>query len=161
MTFPRLWMNFYKLDMESSTCSRSSEYNSGYSCYKAMDGDLTTVWATRGQAVGAWIQINFDDTYQISKMLIMHRLYDKILKDITLEFSSGSPAYSTLRDFSDIPRYDQYSWNEVDIPGKRKTNFVKATATSANSGGDLGFREIVIFGGSLPGIFCKLSNNTS
>ena len=150
-----------KVDMEYSYCSQSSvAWNNNYDCYAAIDGNSDSLWATEREAAGAWIQIDFDDTYQISKMLFMHYDVRYMFKDITLEFSSGSPAYSTLRDFSNVPQHGRYfMWSKVDIPGKRITKFVKVTATSATSSTSMGFREIVIFGGSLPGIICEFSNN--
>ena len=146
-----------KVDMEYSYCSQSSvAWNNNYDCYAAIDGNSDSLWATEREAAGAWIQIDFDDTYQISKMLFMHYDVRYMFKDITLEFSSGSPAYSTLRDFS-----ENFMWSKVDIPGKRITRFVKVTATSVKGSGNFGFRETVIYGGSLPGIICEFSNNIS
>ena len=148
-----------KVDMEYSTCSASSEQNHD-KCEKAIDGNIHSPWTSSRQGAGAWIQIDFDETFQISKMLFMHQHYEHFFIDITLEFSSGSPAYSTLRDFSNVPQHGRYfMWSKVDIPGKRITKFVKVTATSATSSTSMGFREIVIFGGSLPGIICEFSNN--
>ena len=143
--------------MEYSYCSQSSvAWNNNYDCYAAIDGNSHSLWATEREAAGAWIQIDFDDTYQISKMLLMHAYYQNMFKDITLEFSSGSPAYSTLRDFS-----ENFLWSEVDIPGKRITRFVKVTATSVKGSNNFGFREMVIIGGSIPGIICEFLNNIS
>ena len=149
--------------MEYSYCSQSSvAWNDNYDCHAAIDGNWNSLWATEREAAGAWIQIDFDDTFQISKMLFMHQYYEHFFKDITLEFSNGSPAYSTLRDFSNVPQHGRYfMWSEVDIPGKRITKFVKVTATSVKGSGNYGFREMVIFGGSLPGIICEFLNNIS
>ena len=38
-------------------CSASSEYSNSYSCYMALDGDLTTDFATNKEGAGAWIEV--------------------------------------------------------------------------------------------------------
>ena len=143
-----------KIDATSMSCKASSG-----NCNGAISGDLHNQWYTSRQQAGAWIEIDFDDTYQISKLLMMHRpegARTEMFKGLKLEFSTGSSVDKTLSN------EQGQVWNEVDLPQKPITTFIKITATSThehNGHANAGLREIVIFGGSPPGnIFISLQN---
>ena len=135
-----------RIDATSMSCKASSG-----NCNGAISGDLNNQWYTSRQQAGAWIEIDFDDTYQISKLLMMHRPEGhrtEMFKGLKIEFSSGSSVDKTLSN------EQGEVWNEVDLPEKPITTFVKITATSTheqNSNANAGLREIVILGGSPPG----------
>ena len=45
------------IHVPTSGCNASSEENQGHSCSKALDGNMKTDFATKGQGVGAWIKV--------------------------------------------------------------------------------------------------------
>ena len=62
-------------------------------CEYAIDGNrYSTSWNYIGTAIGAWLQITFDRTYDVSMLQIaLHFWVDqRAFKDIRLTFSDGS-----------------------------------------------------------------------
>ena len=106
------------------TCSSSSSHNSQYICDKAIDGDLSTEWATKGEQVGAWIKIVFNHPYRLSKIRIMHRPHGSLVmfEDISLTFSDGTTENFTLGDEKGE------IWNDVVLSQQPTSTFVKITA---------------------------------
>ncbi len=69
--------------------------DSGYGCSKAIDGNESdgdgTAWATKGQGVGSWLQLQFAGSYAITKMRYKQRScaceWNRVVR---LEFDDGS-----------------------------------------------------------------------
>ena len=139
--------NFYYADcnigqLTISSCSASTEYSSSYTCNNAFDGSGD--WATRGEGVGAWIKVNLDGLYQITKIMFLQR-NGEYFKDISLEFSESDPVDYTLsasRSWEDL---------ELDII----TNYVKISVINIHYGTNPGFGELKVFGCAL-GIYIKI-----
>ena len=128
------------------TCSSSGSYDYRYTCDKTIDEDLSSEWATKKEQVGAWIKFDFDQYYQLSKTMIMHRTCrncgrNQMFKEISFSFSDGTTEKHTLKEETGKV------WNEVILRRKPTTNFVNITATSVYKNGryDNGFSEIAIF----------------
>ena len=83
--FSKMTYNNYNLidcnkEIKAASCTASSEHSGGYgACEKANDGKLDTNWVTMAEGVGAWIQLNFENTNWIEQVEIKHRKnnYDK------------------------------------------------------------------------------------
>ena len=89
-------MNIARQDF-GSTCTASSEYNDpDFACENAIDGDINpfntgSEWASNGQGVGAWIQINFPGTYQIVSIGFLPRCaQDMQITSVEATFSDSS-----------------------------------------------------------------------
>ena len=128
--------------MDILTCSASSEYSGRFACEKAIDGNSDTSWATKRQGIGAWIQVNFGNVYQVEKIKIKHRTnnnQNEMFKDISLEFSDGTKDDYTLNNV-------HQDWNAVAIDKRPMSSFVKIMAKSVYGTINNGFSEIQIFG---------------
>ena len=44
---------------EGATCMASSEYNSNFLCGNALESNTLKDWATRGEGIGAWLEVTF------------------------------------------------------------------------------------------------------
>ena len=125
------------------SCSASTEYDDRYNCDNVYDGLLSGYaysWATRGQQVGAWIQINLDSVYTLTKVMARGRSSTERFKDITLQFGDGSSTDFTLSE-------DQNTvWNEIVLSDMPTSNYVKISANTVYGGSNIGFREVRIFG---------------
>ena len=80
---------------KNATCTASCPAVSGTCspCDYAIDGNrYSTSWNYIGTAVGAWLQIVFDRTYDVSLLKIaLHYWADqRAFKDVMLTFSDGS-----------------------------------------------------------------------
>ena len=108
------------------------------------DSDTGTEWATEGEAVGAWIEIQFGKIYSLSKIETRHRdggsSSAENFKDITLMFSDGTNQTATLQDGTDP------EWNVVMVNPSVKTNSIKILAISAYGQANNGFSEIRFYG---------------
>ena len=141
--------NFYYADcnigqLTISSCSASTEYSSGYTCTNTFDGNEGREWATRSEGVGAWIKVNLNGLYQITKIMFLQR-NGEYFKDISLEFSESDPVDYTLsasRSWEDL---------ELDII----TNYVKISVTNIHYGTNPGFGELKVFGCAL-GIYINI-----
>ena len=124
-------------------CLASTECSNVYSCEKAFDGFLTDGWASSYEGVGAWIQLNFDKLYSITKIAVMQRpQQSESIKDVSLEFSDG-----TLVTFV-LPNTPN-QWIEIDLATYGDvitSNYVNITVRSVYTGINSGFTEIKIFG---------------
>eukprot|EP00493_Phyllostaurus_siculus_P021415 UN21742 len=95
-----------------TSCTASSEFSSNYVCENAFDGqraetgsrgDAGNAWATKGEGVGSWIELTFDEATSIDMMRYSNRdAFGIALEDsnrqVTLSFSDGSTAVVELID---------------------------------------------------------------
>ena len=121
-----------------SSCSASTEFSSGYTCNNAFDGNEDRDWATRGEGVGAWIKVNLNGFYQITKIMVLQR-NGEYFKDISLEFSGNGRVDFTL-SASKV-------WEDLELDeSSNNTNYVKISAIDVHTGHNLGFAELKVFG---------------
>ena len=124
------------------TCSASSKYSEDWACEKAIDGKVSTSWATKGQGTGAWIQVNFGNIYKVKKIKIKHRTNNaqaEMFKDVSLEFSDGTKFDYKLNNV-------HHDWNEVILDNPPISDLVKVEAKTVYGTVNNGFSEIRIFG---------------
>ena len=78
-------------DMVPTSCTASSEYEKmpEYACTKAFDGDASTAWATSGEGVGAWIQLQFPGARSLAAMHYTQSEHERNEK-VELEFSGST-----------------------------------------------------------------------
>ena len=110
----------------------------------AFDTDLnadSTDWATTDEGAGAWIQLNFQETYEIERLEIWHRSDPTAMrfKDIILEFSNGESYDYTLNDNSMIS-------NQVVFVKLVISEYLRITAISTYGIFDNGYSDINVFG---------------
>ena len=125
-------------------CTSSTQYSAVNSCEMAFDTDLnadSTDWATTDEGAGAWIQLNFQETYEIERLEIWHRSDPTAMrfKDIILEFSNGESYDYTLNDNSMIS-------NQVVFVKLVISEYLKITAISTYGIFDNGYSDINVFG---------------
>jgi len=56
-----------------TTCTASEEANANRKCENVMDGDVTLPWVTKNVDNNQWIQLNFNDSYEVRRVDIYHR----------------------------------------------------------------------------------------
>ena len=85
-------------ELTITSCLASTEYNSGgHACEAAFDGNEGDGWATKNEGAGAWIRINFDRFYHLTKIMILQRSGNERFKDISLELYHGNSVNFSLR----------------------------------------------------------------
>ena len=125
------------------SCTASTEHNSQYLCGNALDGNDNTQWAPREVplGVGAWINVNFNEEFSISKIRLKNRyggIHNENFENIRLDFSNGYSTTATLQDAVD--------WNEVLINPTVTATSVLITAETVYGTGHNGFSEAQFFG---------------
>ncbi|KAI0234515.1 hypothetical protein LSAT2_015207 [Lamellibrachia satsuma] len=110
----------------SFVCQPMEKYCS--SCYSAIDGDKSTSWHYRGAAVGVWLQIVFDRSYNVSLVQIAPSYWtaQRHIKDMKLSFSDGGEQTITLSDGS-----DGWVTESFTIEPPRLSNSLKLSVVSA------------------------------
>ena len=58
---------------QGSTCEASTEFSNKYSCWKAIDGDLNSDWASREEGIRAWIQITLPQPVYVIRIKATNR----------------------------------------------------------------------------------------
>lgn len=103
-----------------------------------LDDPECNVWASKAELAGAWVEISFDDSYKITRVVLSDRpnIIDQVLSG-RLEFSDGSswPVGSLPNDGSPLA---------IEFPEKSVTwvRFVVLTADGIN----IGLAEMQIYG---------------
>ena len=127
-------------ELKITSCLASTEYNTGgHACEAAFDGNEGDGWATKNEGAGAWIRINFDRFYHLTKIMILQRSGNERFKDISIDFSDGTSVESTLRDSK--------VWDEIELSDENVTSsFVDISAIDVYNKGNNGFSELKVFG---------------
>ena len=130
------------------TCSASSKKRKNRRCQNAIDGNLSSDWATAGEGAGSWIQLNFERFYKIKMIKIKHRATGskpegELFKDVSFDFSDGQKIYATLNN---ITYKIGLVWNEIVFPSHPESDYIKITATSVYSTINNGFSDIRVYG---------------
>jgi len=71
-----------------ASCTASSEFDAQYGCANVANSDGE--WATKAEATGSWIQMNFASETTINTMKYTNRDFIESNKKVQLEFSDGS-----------------------------------------------------------------------
>ena len=73
-----------------ATCNASSVFNNKYICTNALDGS-DNAWKTYYELAGAWIRIQLDQSYYITRVNLRGRcVLEKTPKVVLLRFSDAS-----------------------------------------------------------------------
>jgi len=128
-----------------ATASASSQnVNQGQTANKAIDGvvggwpgDPTKEWASDNESNGAWLQLNFSQSYSIDKVVLYDRpnVYTQVL-GAQLTFSSGSPVNVGALNNAGAAATVTFS--------ARTITWLRFTVTNS-AGDDLGLAEIEVF----------------
>eukprot|EP00931_Biecheleriopsis_adriatica_P097909 TRINITY_DN7178_c0_g1_i3.p1 TRINITY_DN7178_c0_g1~~TRINITY_DN7178_c0_g1_i3.p1 ORF type:complete len:1515 (-),score=294.48 TRINITY_DN7178_c0_g1_i3:52-4542(-) len=81
-----------------TSCSASSELDSLHSCSSAIDGDMSSSWASSGEGVGSWVMLDFGDDVVINAMKYANRAGNHKNQGADLTFSDGSSTAVQLKD---------------------------------------------------------------
>jgi len=119
-------------------------FSSGLDANDLHSTDIEDMWATaEGQALPAWIQYEFDKTYQLHEMLVWNYngqsfLAGLGLKDIKVEYSTDGATWTRIDSvsvFNKATGKDDYAANTIVPFGDVPVKYVKITVNS-NWGGD-------------------------
>lgn len=133
------------IPMNDFTCKASSEYSSAFSCKNAIDGNLKSDWATRGQGTGASYTLNLGAIFTIDTLTLQHRSgghakEQERFKDIRLSFDDGSSKTATLTNSQDF--------QDIEV-ASATTQYIKITVLSVHNPrgfNNHGLSEIIVFG---------------
>jgi len=116
----------YCLNMPVEASTNASPEGDKYYCTSAVDGNISTHWASADKAQPPqWLQVNFDERRTIDAVVIvqvnMPNLYTNA-ENVELSFSAGDPIQATLEDTpeSQVLRFEP-----------RETEFVRLTILSS------------------------------
>jgi len=129
-----------------ATASASSQnVNQGQTANKAIDGvvdgwpgDPTKEWASDNESNGAWLQLNFSQSYSVDKVVLYDRpnISTQVL-GAQLTFSSGSPVNVGALDNAGAATTITFSDHTI--------TWLRFTVTNS-AGDDLGLAEIEVYG---------------
>ena len=137
-TMPNLYFKDCKYELAINSCRASTEFSNSYDCNKAFDGNEYDGWATLNEGDGAWIQLNLDIPYRLTKIMILQRL-NEFFKDVSIELSVGDPVNFTLGSVK--------VWETIELyDNSILTDYVKITGTNVYNKVNNGFAELKLFG---------------
>jgi len=142
VTNPSKYCNFQKVP---TSCLASSEYSRTYSCEKSYNGkwnasDLIS-WASKGEGVGAWIEVTFEKATNIKLIKLLQRKYNfEQNSEVRLDFDDGT---SMTRP---VPIKGPKEFNSIELPKRIRTRSVKITITKIDSKYNNGWKQIVFYG---------------
>ena len=120
-----------------TSCSASSEYSKNFICENAYgahgafaaNGNSHTEWATRGEGVGSWIELDFQEPIYINSMMYINRAYGEANRRVKLTFSDGS-SQEPDQDLWRPPNY-QPGWAEEAETREKSTVPLNGVGTSS------------------------------
>ena len=144
----------YPIDGANITATASSAAQADFGPEKTIDGsgldenglhstEPRDMWLTDNEALGAWIQYEFDVVYRLHEMWVwnsnqaLEGFYGFGIKDVTVEYSTDGVEWTTLADvpeFTRAPGADGYAHNTTVEFGGAAAKYVRLTASS-NWGG--------------------------
>jgi hypothetical protein len=138
--------NYARLDQGSTITSVSSNFagaanDATWGADHAIDGLMSTEWATNGDGDNAWIDIDFGEQRQITRVEFRSRVMPdstSIISSLQLRFDDGA----ALGPFS-TPNPDVVYGFDLQQPVTARRVRVEAVATT---GGNTGAREIRFLG---------------
>ena len=138
-TMPNLYSKDCKDELAITSCTTSTEFSKSYDCKKAFDGNEYDGWATSYEGDGAWIKLNLDIPYRLTKILILQRQGNERFKDVSFEFLVGAPINFTLSNGR--------VWETIEVDDNGiSTYYVKITAINVYNKINNGFAELKVFG---------------
>ncbi len=135
-----------------SECSTSSFYDNNWKCQNGLNGkerDLPGgMWATKREGIGAWIEVNFKNTYHLTRVEIKNRRNSQERNSL-LEISFANSKKQIVK----LPNSDDIMNIPLDPPMKsNKLRFtIKGVYGTVNNGG-----SFKVFG-----VECKNIDNDS
>lgn len=134
------------IPMNNFSCKASSEYSSAFTCKNAIDGNLKSDWATKGQGTGASYTLNLGAIFTIETLTLQHRSSGSAkeqerFKDIRLTFDDGSQKTATLSNSPDF--------QDIVLASATTTQNIKITVLSVHNPrghNNHGLSEIIVFG---------------
>ena len=135
---PNLYFEDCNDELAITSCTASTEFSKSYACQKAFDGNEYDGWATSYEGDGAWIKLNLDIPYRLTKIMILQRLNEHF-KDVSLEFFVGAAVTFTLNNVK--------AWETIELSENSIfTDFVKITAINVHNKMHNGFAELKVYG---------------
>lgn len=122
----------------------SSSYP-GAAATRAIDGNFATEWASNGNGASSWIQINFDQTVTLYRIVLRDRAGADDWGDGNIEFSDTS-----TQAFAGLPVNGDPL--DITISPPKSTDSIKIDITSGGAGNNRGFAEIQAFAAGEGGI---------
>ena len=91
-------------------CTTSSYYDSNWKCENGLSGinkdQEGTMWATKREGVGSWIEVHFNSLHYLTKIEIMNRRNPQERNSlIEAEFSNGSKQLFKLLNIDDVQTF--------------------------------------------------------
>ena len=133
-----------QVQLQITSCNASSMYPSvtngigWFACERAIDGALSSQWATEGEREGAWIEILFNKSVTIDSMTFANRGSNFNSKLMLLSFSDGSNQTVEVSDEDELLSYPL---------SRVTTTFVRITTLTVYAGQHtVGAREIEFYG---------------
>ncbi|XP_048575351.1 uncharacterized protein LOC5511746 isoform X2 [Nematostella vectensis] len=118
-----------------ATCNASTEFDVNYPCTKAIDGNKDSEWRSKGQGVGASINIELRGTYLVNMVRIYQRIESASQsQDVRIEFSDCSVISVKLEN--NLQDFNEFHFSS------RLTSWVKLLVSSVYTTQDNGFKEI-------------------
>ena len=120
------------------SCTESSKTsNDGWGCKEGFStnliDDVASIWGTKSQGTGAWIQLKLKDYYQINKIAYKNR--DSISqRNSLLEVSFGGgiePQQFNLKNFNSVENFNL----KVPVITNNVKIMIKSVYTNGNNGG--------------------------
>jgi len=142
VTAPSEYCNFQKVP---TSCLASSEYSRKYSCEKSYNGNWNASdfisWASKGEGVGAWIEVTFKKATNIKLIKLLQRKNNfEQNSEVRLDFDDGT---SMTRP---VPIKGPKEFNSIELPKRIRTRSVKITITKIDSKYNNGWKQIVFYG---------------
>ena len=135
---PNLYFEDCNDELAITSCTASTEFSNSFDCKKAFDGNEYDGWATSYEGDGAWIKLNLDIPYRLTKIMILQRL-NEFFKDVSLEFFLGAAVTFTLSNVK--------AWETIELAENSIfTDFVKITGINVHNKMHNGFAELKVFG---------------
>ena len=98
-----------ELSSHDFTCASSDPLSENDECNNVYNDDKKDGWFTKGDGIGAWIKIYFNENIRVSKIIYRHNIlqkpakrFNQNFKDLSLRFSDGTQLNTTLDDVYDV-----------------------------------------------------------
>lgn len=114
----------------------SSEFDGSFIAENAIDGNHSSEWASRGDGVNAWIQINFDRTVTLAKIIIRDRA------NTTDNWGAGTVTFSDASTQAHTAPPTTGGELEITIDPPKSTDSIRFDQTSGGAGNNRGLATI-------------------
>ena len=107
-----------------------------------------TSWSSKGEGVGAWIEIQFRYHYLVRVIeIVQHFCGCESNKDIEIEFSEGTVMEATLKERLGANNTDAagYDVDRIEVQPAVYSHSVRITVLTVYASGNNGFNTIEVF----------------